>query len=147
MSNIAAYKEISIKTGDTVQVHYRLIEKEIVTGKAKREKKEETRERIQIFEGIVIQIRGEAENKSITVRKIGAGAIGVERIFPLISPWIRDITVKKSAKVRRAKLYYLRGQTGKQATKLKSAETKSPAAKSKNASKKSKSPDLRKSDE
>ena len=112
MANIVKYNDKSIKSGDVVEVHYKLIEKEIVAGKAKREKKEETRERIQIFEGVVIKIRGETESKSITVRKIGAGAVGIERIFPLISPWIKDIKVKKHIDVRRAKLYYLRDKTG-----------------------------------
>lgn len=106
------YKDKSLKVGDIVEVDYRLIEKEIVAGKAKREKKEETRERIQAFEGIIIKIRGEADNKSFTVRKIGVGNIGVERIFPLLSPWIKDIKVKKHLNVRRAKLYYLRESPG-----------------------------------
>lgn len=108
MANSVLYKDKLIKAGDVIEVHYKLIEKEVVAGKAKREKKEETRERIQIFAGVVIKIRGEGENKSITVRKIGAGNIGVERIFPLISPWIKEIKVKKNIPVRRAKLYYLR---------------------------------------
>ena len=105
--------------GDTINVHYKLIEKEKVAGKTKREVKEEVRERIQIFEGIVISIRGAGENRSFTVRRIGVGGIGVERVFPLLSPWIRKITVVKRGKVRRAKLYYLRGLTGKKAEKLK----------------------------
>src|SRR3989344_4719138 len=135
MSNQIIFGQTPIKSGDTIQVHYRLIEKEVVAGKAKREKKEETRERIQIFEGILIKIHGVAENKSITVRKIGAGAIGIERVFPIISPWIKDITVKKHAAVRRAKLYYLRNQTGKMAQKLKTAESKVAPKKAKNAPK------------
>lgn len=146
MANQVAYHDYFIKTGDTIQVHYKLIEKEIVAGKAKREKKEETRERIQIFEGIVIKIRGEGDNKSITVRKIGSNAIGVERIFPLISPWIKNIIIKKHAIVRRAKLYYMRHQVGKLAQKLKSAEDNKPKKQSKNALKKSPSPNIRKSD-
>ena len=104
--------------GDTVRVHYKLIEKEKVAGKTKREVKEETRERIQIFEGIVIAIKGSGANVMVTVRKIGADAIGIERIFPLVSPWIRKITVKKQGRVRRAKLYYLRGKLGKDATRI-----------------------------
>ena len=119
MANYFSYKDKLIKSGDTVAVSYKLIEREIVAGKAKREKKEETRERIQVFEGIVIKIRGHGDNKSFTVRKIGGDSIGVERIFPLISPWIKNIRVKKHAKVRRAKLYYLRQKVGKQAQKLK----------------------------
>ena len=110
MANIVNIQDIPIHTGDTVQVNYKLIEKEMVAGKAKREKKEETRERIQAFEGIVIKIRGDGDGKSFTVRKIGASNIGVERVFPVISPWIKSIKVKKSERVRRAKLYYLRNK-------------------------------------
>jgi large subunit ribosomal protein L19 len=105
--------------GDTVDVHYKLIEKEKVAGKTKREVKEEVRERTQIFEGIVIAIRGEGQNKTFTVRRIGTAAIGIERIFPLDSPWIAAVKVKKQGKVRRAKLYYLREKSGREAEKLK----------------------------
>ncbi|HLD24991.1 MAG TPA: 50S ribosomal protein L19 [Patescibacteria group bacterium] len=111
-------QKITFHVGDTVRVHYKLIEKEKVAGKTKREVKEETRERIQIFEGIVIAIKGSGANVMVTVRKIGADAIGIERIFPLVSPWIRKITVKKQGRVRRAKLYYLRGKLGKDATRI-----------------------------
>ncbi|MCL4200655.1 50S ribosomal protein L19 [Patescibacteria group bacterium] len=104
--------------GDTVRVHYKLIEKEKVAGKTKREVKEETRERIQVFEGIVISVKGSGVNAMFTVRKIGAAAVGIERIFPLISPWIRKIEVKKRGVTRRAKLYYLRGKIGKDATRI-----------------------------
>lgn len=119
MSNIAKHQDTVFHVGDTIEVHYRLIEKEKVAGKTKREVKEEVRERIQIFEGIVIAIKGHGEGRSFTVRRIGAAAIGIERIFPLISPWIKAIKVKKTGKVRRAKLYYLRDKTGKEAEKLK----------------------------
>lgn len=113
--------------GDTVRVHYKLIEKEKVSGKTKREVKEETRERIQIFEGIIIAIKGSGANAMFIVRKIGAGAIGIERIFPVISPWIKKIEIKKHGAVRRAKLYYLRGKVGKDATRI--AEATPAAAK------------------
>jgi len=104
--------------GDTVQVNYKLIEKEKVSGKSKREVKEETRERIQVFEGIVIGIKGEGENKMFTVRRIGIANIGIERIFPLFSPWVKAVKVVKHGKVRRAKLYFLRDKQGKEATRL-----------------------------
>lgn len=65
------------------------------------------------FQGTVIAIRGEGENKTFTVRRIGAGRIGIERIFPLSSPLLTKIEVKKEGDVRRAKLYYLRKQTKK----------------------------------
>lgn len=119
MANKAIHADMEFHVGDTIQVHYKLIEKETVSGKAKKEKHEEVRERIQIFEGIVISIRGEKENTSFTVRRIGASNIGIERIFPLQSPWIKKITVKKYARVRRAKLYYLRKKEGKEQEKIK----------------------------
>ena len=123
MAMYAKHNDKTFKIGDTVQVHYRIIEKEKIAGKAKREVKEEIRERIQIFEGIVISIKGEGNNKTFTVRKIGVGGIGIERIFPLSSPWIKKITVKKSGKVRRAKLYHLRDLIGRQAEKLEDADS------------------------
>ncbi len=64
--------------------------------------------RNQPFEGIVISIKGSGANKTFTVRKIAVGGIGVERIWPLNSPWIEAIEVLRKAKVKRAKLYYLR---------------------------------------
>ena len=124
-------KELSVDmhVGDTVRVHYKLIEKEKVAGKTKREVKEETRERIQIFEGIVIAVKGSGANAMFTVRKIGAAAIGIERIFPLVSPWIRKIEIKKHGVVRRAKLYYLRGKIGKEASRVSEAVKVQPAKK------------------
>lgn len=118
MANQTTWDKTSISIGDTIRVHYKLIEHEKVAGKTKREVKVETRERVQVFEGILIAIKGSAENQMITVRKIGVGAIGIERIFPIVSPWIKKIDVKKHGKVRRAKLYYLRARTGKAATKI-----------------------------
>jgi len=114
-------KQTVINIGDTIRVHYKLIEKEKVAGKTKRETKTETHERTQVFEGILIAIKGSKENEMITVRKIGIAAIGIERIFPLVSPWVKNIEVKKHGDVRRAKLYYLRSRTGKSATKINEA--------------------------
>jgi large subunit ribosomal protein L19 len=111
-------KSVTFHVGDTVRVHYKLIEKEKVAGKAKREVKEEIHERTQVYEGIVIAIKGTAENTMFMVRRIASGAVGIERIFPLVSPWIKKMEVKKAGKVRRAKLYYLRGRVGKSATKI-----------------------------
>ncbi len=111
-------KEVTFHVGDTVRVHYKLIEKEKVAGKTKREVKEETHERTQAFEGIVLSIKGAGDNMMFTVRRIGTAAIGVERIFPLISPWVRKIEVKKRGDVRRAKLYYLRNKTGREASRV-----------------------------
>ncbi len=121
MANSATWNTVPFHVGDTVRVHYKLIEHEKVAGKTKREVKEVTRERTQAFEGIVISIKGSGANCMFTVRKIGAGAIGIERIFPLISPWIKKLQVKKAGDVRRAKLYYLREKLGKEAAKVNEA--------------------------
>lgn len=94
------------RPGDTIKVHYKIIE----GGKS----------RIQPFEGIVISKRGEGDSKTFTVRKIGSAGIGIERIFPLFSPNIEKLDVLKHGKVRRAKLFYLRGRKGKEAVKIKS---------------------------
>lgn len=114
----AEAKSVEFHIGDTLRVHYKLIEHEKVAGKTKREVHEETRERTQVFEGVVIAIKGSGVNLMFTVRHMGALAIGVERIFPIISPWIKKIEVKKRGVVRRAKLYYLREKTGKEATRI-----------------------------
>ena len=86
--------------GDTVNVAYRI--------------KEGNKERIQQYRGVVIKINGQGDKKRFTVRKISDG-IGVERIFPMESPFIESVKVLKYGKVRRAKLYYLRKLTGKKA--------------------------------
>lgn len=118
MANMAVFGKTTFHIGDTIHVHYKLIEKEKVAGKTKREVKEEVRERIQVFEGMVIAIKGMGDGKMFTVRRIGTGNIGVERIFPLISPWIKKITIKSKGKARRAKLYFLRSKSGKEAAKI-----------------------------
>jgi large subunit ribosomal protein L19 len=99
----------AMQAGDTVKVHVRV--------------KEGDKERVQIFEGIVINLRRGGTRASFTVRKVSFGQ-GVERIFPLHSPVIQKIEVVRSAKVRRAKLYYLRELKGK-AARIK--EQKRPA--------------------
>lgn len=88
------------RAGDTVRVHVRVVEGE--------------KERIQVFQGVVIARRGSGTRESFTVRKISS-AIGVERVFPLHSPVIDRIEVVRRGKVRRAKLYYLRNLRGKAA--------------------------------
>lgn len=90
----------SFKPGDTINIHYRV--------------KEGDKERIQQYQGVVIARKGSASNETITVRKM-SGNVGVERIFPLFSPYIALIEVKKVGRVRRAKLFYLRNLTGKAA--------------------------------
>ena len=97
--------------GDTVRVHVRVKEtsvKEEIKGKPK----ETERERVQVFEGIVIGLRGSGARATVTVRKVSFGH-GVERIFPLHAKTIDKIEVVKHAAVRRAKLYYLRDRKGK----------------------------------
>jgi len=89
-----------MQSGDTVKVHVKV--------------REGDKERIQIFEGIVIGLHRGGTRASFTVRKVSFGQ-GVERIFPLHSPTIQKVEVMKSAKVRRAKLYYLRDLRGKAA--------------------------------
>ena len=88
------------RPGDTVQVHVKVVEG--------------SRERIQVFEGVVIKIKGGGIRETFTVRRVAYG-VGVERTFPLHSPRIDKIVVKRHGKVRRAKLYYLRKLTGKAA--------------------------------
>ncbi len=91
----------TFKVGDTVNLHVKI--------------KEGSKERIQQFEGIVIRRKGTSTNgETFTVRKISNG-VGVERIFPILSPNLAKIEVKRRGAVRRAKLYYLRGKHGKAA--------------------------------
>jgi large subunit ribosomal protein L19 len=77
--------------------------------------KEGSKTRVQNFEGVVIALKGEGVSNTFTIRKIGAGSVGVERIFPLYSDSIKTIEVLRRGDVRRAKLHYLRGLKGKAA--------------------------------
>ena len=81
--------------------------------------KEGEKSRTQVFQGIVIAIRGTGEGKNFIVRKIAAGGVGVEKILPIGTPSITGIEIVKKGKVRRAKLYFLRSLLGKKATKVK----------------------------
>lgn len=90
----------SFRPGDTVKVHVRIVEG--------------SRERIQVFEGNVIKMKGDGLRETFTVRRVSNG-VGVERTFPLHSPRIDKIEVVRRGIVRRAKLYYLRGRSGKAA--------------------------------
>jgi len=96
------------RPGDTVRVHVRLREVEV------EKEKEKEKERIQAFEGVVISRRGRLASATFTVRRVSFG-IGVERIFPVHSPMIAQIEVVRRGRVRRSKLYYLRGLRGKAA--------------------------------
>jgi len=97
-------EKVEFSVGDIIRVRQKLVESD---GKDKKE-------RVQVFEGMLIAIKGKEVNKSITVRKIGANLVGVERIWPLVSPWIVKIEVKSVGRVKRAKLYYTRDKTRKQ---------------------------------
>jgi large subunit ribosomal protein L19 len=88
------------RPGDTVAVHVRVVEGD--------------KQRIQLYQGVVIARRGGGTRETFTVRKV-SGGVGVERIFPLHSPIIDHLDVLRQGKVRRAKLYYLRGRRGKAA--------------------------------
>ena len=90
----------AFKAGDTITVHYKI--------------KEGDKERVQQYQGVVLKVRGEGSLKSFTVRKI-SNSIGVERVFPLNSPFIEKIEVNKKGIVRKAKIYYLRELSGKKA--------------------------------
>ncbi len=90
----------AFRSGDTITVHYKI--------------KEGEKERIQQFKGVVLQRKGSSGTASFTVRKM-SGGVGVERIFPLASPFIEKIEVNKHGKVRRARIFYLRELTGKKA--------------------------------
>lgn len=101
---------VEFGVGDTIRIDYKIIEKEEKEGKTKRSSEEEIKERVQPFEGLVIAFSGRGVGKTFTVRKIGHAQVGIERIFPLSSPWIQNIEVLSKGLVRRSKLYYLRGQ-------------------------------------
>lgn len=110
----------AFKPGDTVRVHLKVVEGES--------------ERIQVFEGTVLKRRGIGISETFLVRKISFG-VGVERIFPLHSPRIEKIEVMRGGKVRRARLYYLRGLSGKAARLQDESEpTSKPQSKDKETS-------------
>ncbi len=90
-----------VQSGDTVKVHVRIVEGD--------------RERIQVFQGVVIRVRGGGNEKNFTVRRVASHGIGVERTFLMRSPRIEKIEILRRAKVRRAQLYYLRDLRGKAA--------------------------------
>ena len=101
VENLTERKEFpEFKAGDTVTVHYKI--------------REGNKERIQNFQGVVLKRRGSGATETFTVRKIANG-VGVERIFPVNSPFIEQIDVNKRGAVRRARIFYLRNLTGKKA--------------------------------
>ncbi|HTT83897.1 MAG TPA: 50S ribosomal protein L19 [Rhizomicrobium sp.] len=98
------------RPGDTVKVNVKVVDATF----DEKTKQMKTRERLQAFEGVCIGRAGEGINESFTVRKLSYGE-GVERVFPVYSPLVDSVQVVRKGKVRRAKLYYLRGRRGKSA--------------------------------
>ena len=107
---LAKKKKTDFGPGDTVKVMVKVVE-ESFDEKTKQVKR---RERLQAFEGVVLGRQGQGLNENFTVRKISYGE-GVERIFPVLSPLVDSVEVLRRGRVRRAKLYYLKGLTGKKA--------------------------------
>ena len=104
MANNFQWQDTIVRVGDIIRLEYRI--------------KEKDKERLQPFQGRVIAVKGQSgQSKTFTVRKMGADNIGVERIFPVQSPWIKSLKVagRPSKPPRRAKLYYLRQRHGKKA--------------------------------
>jgi len=98
MANSFLYKETRYKVGDTVSIDYKL--------------KEGDKERIQIFKGIIVKVRGDSEaNRMFTVRKISRTGTGVEKIIPLLSPFIAKMELAKKSSYQKAKLYFIRNLT------------------------------------
>ena len=110
MAALRAKKLPEFRPGDTLKVAVKVVD---VTFDEKT-KSNKTRERIQAFEGVCIARQGAGLNEAFTVRKLSYGE-GVERVFPIYSPLVDSVVVVRKGKVRRAKLYYLRGRTGKSA--------------------------------
>ena len=96
--------QVTFHVGDTIRVHQRI--------------KEGNKSRIQVFEGVVIAIKTH-DDPTFTVRRIASNGVGVEKIFPIDTPTIEKIEVKRQGLVRRAKLYFLRKRIGKRALKIK----------------------------
>lgn len=88
-------KDPDFRSGDTVRVHVKI--------------KEGNRERIQVFEGIVLSRRGSGTSETFTVRRIGAGGVGIERIWPVASPSIDKVEIMRRGAYRRSKIYFIRG--------------------------------------
>ena len=116
MANTLTYQGKIFAVGDTIKVGQKI--------------QEDDKTRIQFFEGILMGVRGQGNGKSFRVRKISHASVGVERIWPVKSPMIDSIALKKKGSVRRAKLYYLRGRIGKQALQTR-AITETPVSKPK----------------
>ena len=110
MKAIRAKAHPEFRPGDTLKVNVKVVDATY----DEKTKQTKTRERLQAFEGVCISRAGEGLNESFTVRKLSYGE-GVERVFPIYSPVVDSVQVVRKGKVRRAKLYYLRGRRGKSA--------------------------------
>lgn len=97
MARSVTIKDTKVNVGDTVKIHYAI--------------KDKDKKKNQIFEGIVLSVRGEGNNKMFTVRKVTRSNIGVERIFPVISPFIEKIEVSKATTNTRANIQYIRDRS------------------------------------
>lgn len=104
MALAISHKDSEFRIGDIVRVHQKI--------------QEDAKTRIQVFEGTVMAISGHGTSKSFTVRRIGAGNIGIERIFPIISPVIDKVEVKTPGHVRRAKIYYIRDKSARELAEI-----------------------------
>jgi large subunit ribosomal protein L19 len=111
-----AKKHPSFRSGDTIRVHFKI-----------QEGTDATKFRVQLYEGVVTRFRKGTTESTFTVRKISAGGIGVERVFPLYSPMVDRIEVIAQGRVRRSRLYYLRDLAGK-AARIKSRYVASDAS-------------------
>ena len=114
---------MEFRPGDTLKVNVKVVDATF----DEKTKQTKTRERIQAFEGVCIARQGEGINESFTVRKISYGE-GVERVFPIYSPLVDSVEVVRKGRVRRAKLYYLRGRRGKSARIAERADRATEAA-------------------
>lgn len=104
--NIEERKKLDLRSGDTIKVTQKIIEKDKKSGKPKT--------RLQVFEGLCLSVKhGKEAGGTFTIRKVASG-VGVERIFPIYSPMIEKIEVTKRSKVRRAKLYHVRKKAAKE---------------------------------
>src|SRR3989344_8962360 len=116
MANTLVYGDQTFRVGDTIAVAQKIVE--------------DSKTRLQTFEGVLIAVTGKDSGKAFRVRKLSHMNIGVERLWPVRTPLIASITLKKKGSVRRAKLYYLRHRVGKQALAT-GTPTKSPVPKPK----------------
>jgi len=97
MANTVKIKDIEAHIGDQLKIHYSFVEKE--------------KKKIQIFEGILLAVKGRESNKMFMLRKVPKSNIGVERIFPVESPFIEKVEISKKGTTRRAKIYYIRDRS------------------------------------